>query len=150
MLRGLTQTQIAVVPCTHEARRTASEAKRTSPSWTCVFAIVFGVQAMSTFGLVAAARAGPCTKEIEAVQIQVDAVLEATASAGPTLPESQSAGLHHEPTPESIARAEEEAGEGAHGEQALVALARAREADQAGDTHLCHVALVDTRRAIAR
>jgi len=105
---------------------------------------------MFTFGLVATAHAGSCSKEIEAVQIQVDTVLEATAGAGPTLPESQSAGLHHEPTPESIARAEAAAGEGAQGEQAVGALARAREADEAGDTPLCHAALVDARRAIAR
>jgi len=149
-LRGLTETRIAVVACAYKTQRTASEAKRTSRCWTGVFAIVFGVQAMFTFGLVATARAGPCTKEIEAVQIQVDTVLEATAGAGPTLPESQSAGLHHEPTPESIARAEAAAGEGAQGEQAVGALARAREADEAGDTPLCHAALVDARRAIAR
>ena len=107
-----------------------------SPRWPRVFTIIFRIQATFTFGLVATAGAGPCTKEIEAVQLQVDAVLEATASAGPTLPESQSARLHHEPTPESIARAEQQAGDGPQEVQALAALARAREADQAGDAHL--------------
>lgn len=149
-LGGLTQTRIAVAACAYEAQRPASEAKCTPRCRACLFAIVFGVQAMFTLGLVATARAGPCTKEIEAAQIKVDTVLEATAGAGPTLPESQSAGLHHEPTPQSIARAEAEAGEGAQGEQAVWALARARTADEAGDTHLCHAALIDAQRAIAR
>ncbi|MDR6636142.1 hypothetical protein J2X72_004956 [Phyllobacterium sp. 1468] len=104
---------------------------------------------MFALGLAAAAHAGPCTEKIEAVQMQVDAVLEATAGAGPTLPESQSAGLHHEPTPESIARAEDQAGEGANGERALAALARARAADRAGDAKLCDIALLDVRREIS-
>jgi hypothetical protein len=149
-LGGLTQTRIAVVACAYEAHPPTSEAKRTPQCRACVFAIVFGVQALFALGLVTTARAGPCTKEIEAVQIQVDTILEATAGAGPTLPESQSAGLHHEPTPQSIARAEAEAGEGAQGEQAVEALARARKADEAGDTHVCHAALIDAQRAIAR
>jgi hypothetical protein len=149
VLIGLIKVQNAVVVCARDAQRISYAAKPKSRGWARVFSIFFGVQAMFALGLVAAAYAGPCTEEIEALQMQVDAVLEATADAGPTLPESQSAGLHHEPTPQSIARAEEQAGEGVEGERALAALARARAADRAGDANLCDVALLDVRREIA-
>ena len=88
VMRSLEEMRLAAAPRACEAQVAASEAQRISPSWTRGFAIVFAVQAMLTFGLVAAARAGPCTQEIEAVQAQVDAVLEAAAAAGPTEPES--------------------------------------------------------------
>jgi hypothetical protein len=148
ILIGLIKVQNAVVVCAPDAQRISYGAKPISRGWTRIFAIFFGVQATFALGFAAAAYAGPCTEKIESVQMQVDAVLEATAGAGPTLPESQSAGLHHEPTPESIARAEEQAGEGAKGERALAALARARAADRAGDANLCKIALLDVRHAI--
>ncbi|MBB3237540.1 hypothetical protein [Phyllobacterium endophyticum] len=139
----------AAAMCTRDARSVSHASKSKSRSLARVFAIVFGVQAVVALELVSTAHAGPCTKEIEALQGRVDAVLEATAGAGPTLPESQFAGLHHEPTPQSIAHAEAQAGEGAEGEHALAGLARAREADRAGNARLCDTALHDVRREIA-
>jgi hypothetical protein len=92
--------------------------------------------------------AGPCTAQIVAVQAQVDAKLEAIAGAGRTGRESTGALLHRQPTPESVARAETNLGEGAGTEKALAALARARELDLAGDAAACEQALAEARRAI--
>ncbi len=98
----------------------------------------------------APAHAGPCTSEIERVQAQVDAVLEQRAGAGPSARESAGALLHRQPTPGSIARAEEMLGEGSGGVQAVAALARAREADRAGDRKHCEQALAEAPQAISR
>ena len=102
-------------------------------------------------GLVAsvtASHAGPCTAQIEAVQAQVDARSAAIAAAGPVARESTAARLHREPTPGSIARAEESLGEGASIERALSTLERAREADRVGNKGNCEQALAEARRAI--
>jgi hypothetical protein len=148
-LTNLLNLMNAAARCPRDARSVSHAPKSRYRSLAHVVAILFGVQAVVALELVSTAHAGPCTKEIEALQGRVDAILEATAGAGPTLPESRSAGLHHEPTPQSIARAEEQAGEGAVGEHALAGLARAREADRAGNAVLCDAALNNVRREIA-
>src|SRR5919199_3583884 len=86
-------------------------------------------------------EAGPCTAEIDQLQAQLDARLEATVAAGPYGRESLGADLGRQPTPGSIARAEERLGEGSDLGQALAALARARDADRAGDGLACEQAL---------
>ncbi|GEO14520.1 hypothetical protein [Microvirga aerophila] len=91
--------------------------------------------------------AGPCTQDINRVQAQVDARIGAVAGAGPTGPETNAALLHREPTPGSIAAAEQRLGEGRPMEAALAALARARTADDAGDRAACERALADARQA---
>jgi hypothetical protein len=96
---------------------------------------------------VAASHAGPCTIQIEAVQAQVDARAAAIAGAGPVAREGTAALLHREPTPGSIARAEESLGEGASITKALSALERAREADRGGNDENCEQALAEARRA---
>jgi hypothetical protein len=93
--------------------------------------------------------AGPCTQDIDRVQAQVDARIDAVAGAGPAGPESNAARLHREPTPGSVAAAEQRLGEGRPMESALAALARARNADSAGDRSACERALADARRAIS-
>ena len=82
------------------------------------------------------------------MQAQVDARATAIAGAGPVAPESTAALLHREPTPGSIARAEESLGEGASITKALSALERAREADRGGNEGNCEQALAEARRAI--
>ncbi len=94
-------------------------------------------------------HAGPCTTEIERMQIEVDAVIEAVAAAGTSARESTAAMLHHQPTPGSIAAAEEEIGDGPRTEEAVAALAKAREADAANDKSACEQALAAARRAIS-
>jgi hypothetical protein len=94
--------------------------------------------------------AGPCSQEIDHVQARVDAKLEAAARAGPVAPETSAALLHHQPTPGSIAAAESKLGDASSRsvESAVAAMARAREADRAGDQSACEQALADVRRAI--
>jgi hypothetical protein len=93
-------------------------------------------------------QAGPCSHDIDRMQARVDAVIAATAAAGPTGRESSAATTHHQPTPGSIAAAEERLGEGARAERALAALARARAADAAGDRGGCERALADVQRVL--
>lgn len=99
---------------------------------------------------VGSSLAGPCTQEVDRVQAQIDARIGAVAGAGPAGPESNAARLHREPTPGSIAAAEQKLGEGKPEEAALAAIARARAADAAGDKAGCDEALALARKAIAR
>jgi len=96
-----------------------------------------------------ASHAGPCSQEIDGVQARVDARLAANAAAGPSAPESPAAKLHRQPTPSSI----EAAGGKLREEAAQVirgAMARAREADQAGDLAACQQALAQVQAAIGQ
>src|SRR5262245_24826042 len=97
-----------------------------------------------------ASYAGPCSHEIDRVQVAIDARLNANAAAGPAARESTAATEHRQPTPSSIAAAE--AGLGEVSPQKLeaisAAMARAREADGAGNQSACEQALADVRRAL--
>jgi hypothetical protein len=93
-------------------------------------------------------RAGACSDEIDRMQARVDAMIAATAAAGPSGHESSAATTHRQPTPGSIAAAEERLGEGARGERALAALAQARAANRAGDRSACERALADVQRLL--
>ena len=55
---------------------------------------------------IAPCHAGPCSKQIEELQIQIDAKLNAAAAAGPAGDETTAATDHRQPTPKSIAAAE--------------------------------------------
>jgi len=112
--------------------------------WRVLVGSAFPLILMTAPGL-----AGPCTQDIDRVQAQVDARIDAVAGAGPAGPESNAARMHREPTPGSIAAAEQRLGEGRPMEAALAALARARTADGAGDRTACERALADARRAIS-
>jgi hypothetical protein len=104
------------------------------------------------FALTSGAHAGPCTTEIDRVQARIDAALRARAGAGPSAPESPAARTHRQPTPGSIAAAEEKLGE-VSAQRAQVmeqAMARARAADSAGDKSACEQALADVERAAAQ
>jgi hypothetical protein len=94
--------------------------------------------------------AGPCSPEIDRMQASVDARLEARAAGGPHARESTSAMMHRQPTPGSIAAAEEGVGDLSpeKAEAANQAMARARAADSAGDTSACEQALADVQRTI--
>jgi hypothetical protein len=92
--------------------------------------------------------AGPCSSEIDRLQAVLDAKIGATAQAGQAASEGDAALLHRQPTPGSIAGAESKLGEGAHLDQAVAALAQAREADGAGDQQGCERAVTDVRRAL--
>jgi predicted lipid-binding transport protein (Tim44 family) len=101
--------------------------------------------ALSTIG----GHAGPCSHEIDRIQAQVNARLEAKAAGGPVAPESSGALLHHQP-PGSIATAESRLGElpPQTAEAIGQAMGRARQADRAGDLSACQQALSDVQAAI--
>ena len=99
-------------------------------------------------GFAGPSQAGPCTVEIDRVQAQLDAKIDAEAGRGRTARESGRALEHQEPTPDSVLKAEESLGEGSASGAAMVALARARVADSAGDAPACEEALAKARRAL--
>jgi len=98
-----------------------------------------------------AATAGPCADAIDAMQGRIDAALEAKAAAGPTGKEGVPAGMSVQPTPRSIAAAEEKLGDISPQTVAAVGegMAQARSADAAGDASACEKALADVQRIIA-
>jgi len=102
--------------------------------------------ALSTIG----SHATPCSHEIDRMQAQVNARLEAKAGGGPVAPESSGALLHHQSTPGSIATAESRLGElpPQTAEAVGQAMGRARQADRAGDLSACQQALSDVQAAI--
>jgi hypothetical protein len=96
--------------------------------------------------------AGPCSREIDRVQARIDAKLDARAAKGPSEKEGTGALLHRQPTPGSIAAAEQRLGEAsAKTDNAVTqAMARARAADGAGDKSKCEQALAEARRALGQ
>jgi hypothetical protein len=101
-------------------------------------------------GSAVAGYASVCTDAIDSVQARFDARLDAVAGAGRAAPESAGALMHRQPTPGSIAAAEEKLGElSAERMQSVrAAMSRAREADAAGDKAACERALEEAQAAI--
>ena len=101
---------------------------------------------------VSASYAGPCSADIDAMQRRVDANLEAKAAAGPTGKEGVAAGMSDQPTPRSIAKAEEKLGDISAGtvDATRQAMARARAADSAGDKSACEQALAEVKGLIGQ
>ncbi len=96
------------------------------------------------------AHAGPCAAAIDRLQAQVDAKIDAIAGGGLAAAETRAARLHYQPTPASIAAAEQRLRESEGTKRALAALARARKADEAGRAEACAKALAQARAAIDR
>lgn len=99
-----------------------------------------------------ACLAGPCLPEIASMRARLDARLEARAATGSTAPESQNALRHHQPTPQSLAAVERGLGElsAEKGKIIADAMARALDADHAGDREACERALEEVRQAISQ
>jgi len=95
-------------------------------------------------------QAGPCSKDIERVQSLIDAKLNAIAAAGPSAGQSVEAQMHRQPTPRSMVEAERKLGELSPStiEKVRDAIARARNADAAGDEAACQRALDEVQREI--
>jgi hypothetical protein len=95
-----------------------------------------GAVAASTIG----SQAGPCFADFYRMETRIEPWLNAKAAAGPTAQESSEALLHRQPTPRSI-----ESRLGTVSPQKLDAIrqgmARAHEADSAGDLEACRRAL---------
>jgi hypothetical protein len=96
-------------------------------------------------------RAGPCSPDIDRAWNQVADTIQARIRAGRSAPQSMTALLHHQPTPASIAAAEEQVGERwLPMETAVAALTRARAAERARDQGACEQALGDAQRVLVR
>ena len=96
-------------------------------------------------------RASPCLYDIDRAWVDVGAKIQARIGAGRSAPQGTTALLHHQPTPSSIAAAEEQIRERwVSMEVAVTALARAREADRANDGSACEQAIAEAQRAIVR
>jgi hypothetical protein len=97
-----------------------------------------------------ACAAGPCAPEIAAMEARLNANVAAIARSGPSAPESAGALEHHQPTPGSIAAAERKLGEIPPEANEIItkAMAKAQEADAAGDKAACEQALEEVERTI--
>ena len=110
--------------------------------------------ALSAVGLAAsisASLAGPCSAEIDAIMARINAAVEARAGAGTGAKEQATVGGRHiQPTPRSLAAAEEKRDEMSADtiEQITQAMERARAADRAGDNVACNQEIEVARRAI--
>ena len=95
--------------------------------------------------------ASSCSQDIDRAWIQVNAKIQARVAAGRSAPQGTIALLHHQPTPSSIAAADEALVDiWLPIEAAAAALARAREADGINDRIACEGALADVQRVIGR
>lgn len=92
-----------------------------------------------------------CSQDIDRAWAQVNAKIQARVAAGRSAPQGTIALLHHQPTPSSVAAAEESLVDIWRPiETAVAALARAREADGINDRIGCEGALADVQRVISR
>ena len=96
-----------------------------------------------------ATYAGPCSPEITRVEGMINARVDAKAGAAHTS-ESTGAKMHRQPTPGSIGAAEVAGGQTSPEQYNAVkaAIARAIEADSAGNQSACEQALADAKRAM--
>jgi hypothetical protein len=95
-------------------------------------------------------HAGPCSDEIYRMEARVEVTLQSKAGAASTAPETPEALLHRQPTPRSIAAAESRLGVASPQTVDAITkeMARAREADGAGDLDACERALANVQSAI--
>src|SRR6516162_5554285 len=107
------------------------------------------VIAVSLGASMTSAYAGPCSSEIDRLQARIDARIGAKAATTPSQKESTDALLHRQPTPKSVGEAEQRLGEMSAATMQTIerAMARAREADAAGNKGACEEALADAQRA---
>ena len=98
-----------------------------------------------------ASLASSCSQGIDRAWVQVNAKIQARVAAGRSGPQGTTALLHHQPTPSSIAAAEETLVDiWLPIETAVAALARAREADGINDRIACERALGEVQSVIGR
>jgi len=103
--------------------------------------------------LISATYAGPCSDDIAHMEGQINMKLEAIAAAGPSGPEDATAyGKHLQPTPRTIATAEEKLREISQQKIDAIrhAMDRARAADASGDKSACEQALAAVEHELGR
>jgi hypothetical protein len=96
-----------------------------------------------------ASHAGPCSAEITQIRDLFDTIHGAKASAA-MVPESTAGTMHHQPTPNSVGAAEVELGLTSPEvfDEVKTDMAKALEADAAGDQNACEQALADAKRLL--
>jgi hypothetical protein len=97
-------------------------------------------------------NAGPCTDRIYQTDLAVSKLLDAAAAHGRTAPQSAFATMHRQPTPGSVASAEQQAGDLSSADvQAITeAMDEARHADDQGDGDGCEKALSQVDHVLNR
>jgi hypothetical protein len=100
----------------------------------------------------APADAGPCTDRIYQTDLAVSKLLDSAAAQGRPAHESTFATMHRQPTPGSVASAEEQAGDLTADEVEAIteAMDVARHADDAGDSAGCEKVLSEVDRMLKR
>lgn len=93
---------------------------------------------------------GPCLREINRTQTNIDSRIDVIAGAGKTAKQTVGAQLSHQPTPRSIAEAEAALGEDEGSRNALAALSKAREYDKIGKEKACRAAVKQAEQALRR
>ena len=114
-------------------------------------ATMLALSAVTFATSISATLAGPCSADIDAMMVQIDTALNASAAASRgAQQQSTVAGRHVQPTPNSMAAAEAKAGGISPEtiEQIRVSMTRARAADAVGDNVACKEALAEAQRMI--
>ena len=95
-------------------------------------------------------RAGPCADDLYRAEVDIGKRLDAIAASGKTGAESTFATAHHQPTPATIAGAEEKVGDVSEAQVQAVReyMAEAKKADDAGDKSGCEQALSQARNLL--
>jgi hypothetical protein len=95
----------------------------------------------------APSRAGPCADDLYKAEVEIGKRLDAIAASGKTGAESTFATAHHQPTPATVAGAEEKVGDISEAQAKAVHqyMAEAKKADEAGDKPGCEQALSQAR-----
>ncbi|RBP12214.1 hypothetical protein DFR50_11443 [Roseiarcus fermentans] len=95
----------------------------------------------------APSRAGPCADDIYKADVAIAKRLEQLAAQGKPGAESSFATTHHQPTPATIAGAEEKVGDISEAQATAVRkwMTEARKDDAAGDRESCEKALAQAR-----
>ena len=107
----------------------------------------------AAFALVAwHADAGPCTDRINQANMAVEKLLDAAAASAKPAAESTFATMHRQPTPGTVASAEQKSGSlsSAQVEAITEKLDAARDADNKSDAAACEKALNEVDRLLAR
>jgi hypothetical protein len=95
------------------------------------------------------AIASPCTEEIARLDAHLSALPTVSAQSTPSEPESSAARLHHQPTQESVAAAENRVGiVSAAVLGAIKLLETARTAERFGDQKACEQAIAEARQLL--
>ena len=98
------------------------------------------------------ANAGPCAGDITKAEVEIGKRLEQLAAQGKPGSETTFATTHHQPTPATVAGAEEKVGDISEAQVNAVRqwMAEARKDDAAGDLDNCEKALAQARSLLAR